>query len=592
MLSIRGVAMLLFGVCLLSGLDTMVARAEGIWTRKTDMPTPRMYLSTSVVDGRIYAIGGSSYATISTASTLKTVEEYDPATDTWAARSSMSTARWGLSTCTVNGKIYAIGGAQVGVSPLRTVEEYDAATDTWTVKSPMPTARWGLATSVVDGKIYAVGGMISAGFGCRIVEEYDPATNTWTTKAPMNLDRYAPSACAVNGKVYVLGGVTSYPNVTATVEEYDPERNTWTMKGSLLAAKTYFSASEVNGRIYAIGGAPHPDNATAIVYEYDPVTGTSTAKPNLLNPRTVLSASAVGGRVYAIGGSTSGWPWPPSGLVEEYTMIPTVDFNGDGIVDAADVVIMIEHWLTDYPLCDIGPMPWGDGIVDVQDLIVLAEHLFEEILPFGCVAYWKLDQTEGNIARNSTGFNDGICHGEPIWQSIDGKIGGALQFDGVDDYVEIDFVLSPADGAFSTCAWIKGGAPDQVIISQTDGIGTGQTWLGTDPSEGKLLTGLAPLAGRSPAQPLVSEFDITDGQWHHIGIVVAAYQSIRFRYLYLDGVRVVMDTQSVELPYANGGLYIGVDKNLDAMSFFSGLIDDVRIYNVALSADEIAALAQ
>jgi len=42
---------------------------------------------------------------------------------------------------------------------------------------------------------------------------------------------------------------------------------------------------------------------------------------------------------------------------------------------------MIEHWYTDEPLCDIGPMPWGDGIVDVQDLIVLSEHLFEEIPP-------------------------------------------------------------------------------------------------------------------------------------------------------------------------------------------------------------------
>jgi len=62
-------------------------------------------------------------------------------------------------------------------------------------------------------------------------------------------------------------------------------------------------------------------------------------------------------------------------------IIPICDFNADGIVDAADVCIMIEHWLTDYPLCDIGPMPWGDGIVDVQDLIVLAEHLFEEIQP-------------------------------------------------------------------------------------------------------------------------------------------------------------------------------------------------------------------
>ena len=60
---------------------------------------------------------------------------------------------------------------------------------------------------------------------------------------------------------------------------------------------------------------------------------------------------------------------------------PVVDFNNDGIVDIADVGVMIEHWHTDYSLCDIGPFPWGDGIVDVQDLIVLAEHLFEEFPP-------------------------------------------------------------------------------------------------------------------------------------------------------------------------------------------------------------------
>jgi len=61
--------------------------------------------------------------------------------------------------------------------------------------------------------------------------------------------------------------------------------------------------------------------------------------------------------------------------------MPIVDFNGDGIVDAADVCIMIDHWHTDYPLCDIAPTPFGDGIVDILDLIVLAEHLFEEFPP-------------------------------------------------------------------------------------------------------------------------------------------------------------------------------------------------------------------
>ena len=59
-------------------------------------------------------------------------------------------------------------------------------------------------------------------------------------------------------------------------------------------------------------------------------------------------------------------------------IIPIVDLNGDGIVDADDMCIVVDHWGENYSLCDIGPMPWGDGIVDVQDLVVLAEHLFEE----------------------------------------------------------------------------------------------------------------------------------------------------------------------------------------------------------------------
>ncbi|MBC8471237.1 MAG: PD40 domain-containing protein [Planctomycetes bacterium] len=62
-------------------------------------------------------------------------------------------------------------------------------------------------------------------------------------------------------------------------------------------------------------------------------------------------------------------------------IIPIVDLNNDGIVDATDMCIIVDKWGTDDPLCDIGPMPWGDGIVDVQDLIVLAEHLFEEVPP-------------------------------------------------------------------------------------------------------------------------------------------------------------------------------------------------------------------
>ncbi len=89
---------------------------------------------------------------------------------------------------------------------------------------------------------------------------------------------------------------------------------------------------------------------------------------------------------------------------------PIVDLNSDGIVDSADICIIIDHWSTDEPLCDVGPMPWGDGIVDVQDLIVLAEHLFEESPP---IALWNMDETEGSIAYDSIDENDGTLNGGP-----------------------------------------------------------------------------------------------------------------------------------------------------------------------------------
>jgi hypothetical protein len=77
------------------------------------------------------------------------------------------------------------------------------------------------------------------------------------------------------------------------------------------------------------------------------------------------------------------WPDADAGPWDlwQVSIDPVVDLNSDGVVDAADMCIIVDNWGTDNSICDIGPMPWGDGIVDVQDLIVLAEHLFEEYPP-------------------------------------------------------------------------------------------------------------------------------------------------------------------------------------------------------------------
>ena len=281
-----------------------------------------------------------------------------------------------------------------------------------------------------------------------------------------------------------------------------------------------------------------------------------------------MSTSTVNGRIYAIGGTPKSHNCQATSTVYELELdFPPPDFNGDGVVDGADMCIMVDHWHTDEPLYDIAPAPCGDGIVDVQDLIILAEHLFT--YP-GAVAYWKLDEEEGDIAYNSIGDNHGILSGNPTWQPNSGQVTGALEFDGIDDCVETDFVLNPADGAFSVFAWIKGSTPGQVILSQESGV----NWLVADPLDGKLMTELKGTGRFNP--PLMSESVVTDGEWHRVGFVRDGSNRI----LYADGIEVARDTTTY-LESASGGLYIGTGSDLELG--WSGLIDDVHIYNRAIT---------
>ena len=145
----------------------------------------------------------------------------------------------------------------------------------------------------------------------------------------------------------------------------------------------------------------------------------------------------------------------------------------------------------------------------------------------------------------------------------------------MDDYVKTDPIMNPATkvqaAGFSVSAWVKGGGPGQVIISQAGGV----NWLSTDSSQGRLTTDLK-VPGRTMVT-LRSQTAITDGNWHHVGVSVEG-STLR---LYLDDVEVAKDTQT-QVASKNTGLYFGAGKNLEPGSFWSGLIDDVRIYDQAV----------
>ena len=145
---------------------------------------------------------------------------------------------------------------------------------------------------------------------------------------------------------------------------------------------------------------------------------------------------------------------------------------------------------------------------------------------------------------------------------------GAFQLDGVDDCVISNFVLNPTGGPFRVLTWIKGGAPGQVVLSQ---MGVAD-WLYTDPIEGNLLTDLKAYGGGA-AGPLPSQTVITDGEWHKIGLVWDGSK----RTLYVDNVIVAQDTQD-GLESSENSLYIGTGKAMQPGTYWSGMIDDVRIY--------------
>jgi len=277
---------------------------EGTWTKKADMPTARHSLSTSVVNGKIYAIGGAPDSPGIFANAISTVEEYNPMADTWTRKTDMPTARWGLSTAVVNGKIYAIGGlASPNAQVVSAVEEYNPKTNKWVRKADMPTVRAYFSTSVVGGKIYAIGGNNRINH-LSIVEEYDAVTDTWTKKADMPTARtvLANNAPAVNGKIYVIGGAAGAPPLS-TVEEYDPATDTWTKKTDMPTARGGFAINTVNRKIYVIGGSTGDGHSLPTVEEYDPTTDTWTRKADMpTGGRWYDSASAVNGYIYAIGG--------------------------------------------------------------------------------------------------------------------------------------------------------------------------------------------------------------------------------------------------------------------------------------------------
>ncbi|NOJ29257.1 MAG: hypothetical protein DA328_03715, partial [Nitrososphaeraceae archaeon] len=192
------------------------------WEEGKPLPTPiGAAINAEFVDGIMYIIGGVNSSQVP----VNTNFAYDPQTDTWSIKSPMPTARHHPQSSVIDGKIYVIGGRILGdgirsedIDPTLTNfdrnEMYDPKTDSWTIKEPMLSKRSGFAAVVSeDGKIYVIGGQ-GVGKVTNSVEKYDPLLNKWIYEKPMPTARYGMDAIYSDNKIYVLGGQVLDPEKT------------------------------------------------------------------------------------------------------------------------------------------------------------------------------------------------------------------------------------------------------------------------------------------------------------------------------------------------------------------------------------------
>jgi hypothetical protein len=227
-----------------------------------------------------------------------------------------------------------------------------------------------------------------------------------------------------------------------------------------------------------------------------------------------------------------------------------------------------------------------------------AQYSFvEDPITDGLVAHWKLDEGEGTTAYDSAGTNHGTLVNGPVWTS--GQIAGALDFDGLNDYVNLgnDSSLKPPLPV-TLSAWINMSDPDEpiqddiILLDTLDGYNRYYgIWL--IHGGGIIDTGYGDggIAGQGSRRNKHTTAILDENNWYHVAAVIKGPTDMN---VYLDAVDVGGTYQGTggSLVYSNGNGTIGARQNdrAGAEYFFDGRIDDVRVYNRVLSAEEVGQL--
>jgi len=251
-----------------------------------------------------------------------------------------------------------------------------------------------------------------------------------------------------------------------------------------------------------------------------------------------------------------------------------------------------EAWIA--VLCDDSDLN-RDCTVNQLDLNLFTgqwlDTLGDNLPTSNLVAHWKLDESSGTTATDAGGSHHGALTNFPgddsQWTS--GRLGGALQFDGVDDAVEITgYPGVTGTQSRTVAAWIKAD-DDRAIIAWGQSSGVGDLWQVRlfDNGVNNVLR-LAVSGGN-----INGSTELADNQWHHVAVTWSndGTPDVIDAKLYVDGIGEVISSstsQTINTP-VNSDVMLGLAIN--GTIPFSGQMDDVRIYDRALTAGEIQLTA-
>lgn len=224
----------------------------------------------------------------------------------------------------------------------------------------------------------------------------------------------------------------------------------------------------------------------------------------------------------------------------------------------------------------------------------------EDLCTTSMDVYWRLDETTpaSGTADYTGTADDGTCSSCPA--SAVGKVGTAYDFSGgdVDVSVASNAVFDFAAGAdFSIELWMNlaaapGGVLPTVMLGRWLDANT-NWWVGVAPG-GQIAMSFGDSDSTDPFPPTDTGDDIvSDGGWHHV-VVVRDGTNDTLR-LYVDGVEdTTIDTDRSDDDWSDASFEMSAPVTLgsaDDSYYYGGLIDEVAIYNKALSAATIAAHA-